>query len=409
MNLINSINSNFLGAIHSVIFAGFSSKAIASRLQDMKAVAVITANEGVRGGKTIGLRKTMQDALEDGCKSVKNVFVMKRTESMEDVQASDIILDEAINDMSEDCEAEPMSSEDHLFILYTSGSTGKPKGLAHSTAGYLTYAGFTQKQAFSYFDSNDVFGCVADIGWITGHTYVVYGTLFNGGTSVLFESTPTYPDPGRYWETVQRLKINQFYGAPTAIRLLIKYGDEWVTKYDRSSLKTLGSVGEPLNHEAWSWFHDLVGEGRCDLIDSWWQTETGGIAIAPRPAPQGSEIVPAKPMRPMFGIQPVLLDDKGREVQGMNVQGALCLKTPWPGIARTVYGDHERYRQTYFTTYPGYYFTGDGAHRDQKGYYQITGRVDDVINVTGHRLGTAEVEDVLVSIDQKLYKCESIT
>ena len=367
----------------------------------MKAVAVITANEGVRGGKTIGLRKTMQDALEDGCNSVKNVFVMKRTENMEHIQASDIILDEAINDMSEKCEAEAMASEDHLFILYTSGSTGKPKGLAHSTAGYLTYAGFTQKQAFSYFDNNDVFGCVADIGWITGHTYVVYGTLFNGGTTVLFESTPTYPDPGRYWETVQRLKINQFYGAPTAIRLLIKYGDEWVKKYDRSSLKTLGSVGEPLNHEAWAWFHDLVGEGRCDLVDSWWQTETGGIAIAPRPSPQGSEIVPAKPMRPMFGIQPVLLDDKGREVEGLNQAGALCLKTPWPGIARTVYGDHERYRQTYFTTYPGYYFTGDGAHRDQKGYYQITGRVDDVINVTGHRLGTAEVEDVLVSTDQK--------
>ena len=251
---------------------------------------------------------------------------------------------------------------------------------------------------------------------------MVYGPLMNGGTSVLFESTPVYPDPGRYWETVQRLGINQFYGAPTAIRLLLKYGDDWVTKYDRSSLKTLGSVGkiktfsssvqklfntkfsgEPLNHEAWAWFHDLVGEGRCDLVDSWWQTETGGIAIAPRPSPQGSEIVPAKPMRPMFGIQPVLLDDKGREVEGLNQAGALCLKTPWPGIARTVYGDHERYRQTYFTTYPGYYFTGDGAHRDQKGYYQITGRVDDVINVTGHRLGTAEVEDVLVSTDRKKF------
>ena len=247
-----------------------------------------------------------------------------------------------------------------------------------------------------------MFGCVADIGWITGHTYVVYGTLFNGGTTVLFESTPTYPDPGRYWETVQRLKINQFYGAPTAIRLLLKYGDEWVKKYDRSSLKTLGSVGEPLNHEAWTWFHDLVGEGRCDLVDTWWQTETGGIAIAPRPSEKGAKITPAKPMRPMFGIEPALLDDKGREIHGNDKAGALCLKTAWPGMARTVYGDHERYKQTYFTTYPGYYFTGDGAHRDQEGYYQITGRVDDVINVTGHRLGTAEVEDVLVSKKTKV-------
>jgi len=267
--------------------------------------------------------------------------------------------------------------------------------LSHSTAGYLTYAGFTQKQAFSYFDNNDVFGCVADIGWITGHTYVVYGTLMNGGTSVLFESSPTYPDPGRYWETVERLKINQFYGSPTAIRLLIKYGDEWVKKYDRSSLKTLGSVGEPLNHEAWHWFHDLVGEGRCDLVDSWWQTETGGIAIAPRPSAQGASIVPAKPMRPMFGMNPVLLDDKANELMGNDQSGALCLKTPWPGMARTVVGDHERFKQAYFTTYPGYYFTGDGAYRDKDGYYQITGRMDDVINVTGHRLGTAEVEDVL--------------
>jgi len=384
-----------IGAIHSVIFAGFSSKAIASRVQDMQATAIITANESVRGGKTVPLRKTVQDALNEGLPSIKKVFVMKRTENLEDLAPTDIILDDAIKSFSTHCPAEIMNAEDPLFILYTSGSTGKPKGLSHSTAGYLTYAGFTQKQAFSYFDNNDVFGCVADIGWITGHTYVVYGTLMNGGTSVLFESSPTYPDPGRYWETVERLKINQFYGSPTAIRLLIKYGDEWVKKYDRSSLKTLGSVGEPLNHEAWHWFHDLVGEGRCDLVDSWWQTETGGIAIAPRPSAQGASIVPAKPMRPMFGMNPVLLDDKANELMGNDQSGALCLKTPWPGMARTVVGDHERFKQAYFTTYPGYYFTGDGAYRDKDGYYQITGRMDDVINVTGHRLGTAEVEDVL--------------
>ena len=367
------------------------------RVQDMQATAIITANEGVRGGKTIPLRQTVQDALDEGLHSVKKVFVMQRTSNVRSLKSSDVILDEALASFDPNCHPEEMESEDPLFILYTSGSTGKPKGLSHSTAGYLTYAGFTQKQAFSYFDNNDIFGCVADIGWITGHTYVVYGPLVNGGTSVLFESTPTYPDPGRYWETVNRLKINQFYGAPTAIRLLIKYGDEWVKKYDRSSLKTLGSVGEPLNHEAWSWFNDLVGDKRCDLIDSWWQTETGGIAIAPRPSPKKAEILPAKPMRPMFGINPVLLDDKGAEIEGNDKSGALCLKTPWPGMARTVYGDHERYKLTYFSTYPGYYFTGDGAHRDEYGYYQITGRVDDVINVTGHRLGTAEVEDVLVS------------
>lgn len=386
-----------IGAIHSIIFAGFSSKAIASRIQDMNAKAIITANEAIRGGKKIPLRKTISDALAEGLPSVKKIFVMKRTENLEALASDDIILEDAMSSASKSCQPVNVGSEDPLFILYTSGSTGKPKGLSHSTGGYLTYVGFTQKQAFSYFDSNDVFGCVADIGWITGHSYVVYGPLINGGTSVLFESTPTYPDPGRYWETVERLKINQFYGAPTAIRLLIKYGDSWVKKYDRSSLKTLGSVGEPLNHEAWAWFHDLVGEGRCDLIDSWWQTETGGIALAPRPSASNGKIIPAKPMRPMFGIEPVLLDDKGQEIPGNDKSGALCLKCPWPGIARTVYGDHERYKATYFTTYPGYYFTGDGAHRDADGFYQITGRVDDVINVTGHRLGTAEVEDVLVN------------
>ncbi len=353
-----------IGAIHSVIFAGFSATAIATRIHDMNAVAVVTANEGVRGGKNIPLRETMAEALANNqCPTIKNVFVMKRTDNTSVLRPDDIILEDAMQTVDKECEPVEVDSEDPLFILYTSGSTGKPKGLAHSTAGYLVYAAFTQKHAFMYNNPDDLFGCVADIGWITGHSYVVYGPLLNGGTTLLFESTPTYPDPGRYWETVQRLNINQFYGAPTALRLLLKYDDAFVTKYDRASLKTLGSVGEPLNHEAWSWFNLLVGEGQCDVVDTWWQTETGGIAISPRPSASGAEILAAKPMRPMFGMQPVLMDDNGKEIVGNDVTGALCLKTPWPGIARTVYGDHDRFIQTYFSTYKGYYFTGDGAHR----------------------------------------------
>jgi len=280
-------------------------------------------------------------------------------------------------------------------LLYTSGSTGKPKGLSHSSAGYLLYAAVTHKHAFDY-NPGELFGCVADIGWITGHSYVVYGPLVNGGTTLLFESTPTYPDPGRYWETVERLKIQHFYGSPTALRLLIRYGNEYVTKYDRSSLRKLGSVGEPINQEAWNWFYNVIGESRCDLVDTWWQTETGGVALAPRPSAPDAPLAPSKPQRPMFGMKPVLLDEKGKPLDGNDVSGALCLATPWPGLARTVFGDHKRYVDTYFSVYPGYYFTGDGALRDKDGYYQITGRMDDVINVTGHRLGTAEVEDALM-------------
>uniref|UniRef100_A0A8C3M6H2 acetate--CoA ligase n=1 Tax=Chrysolophus pictus TaxID=9089 RepID=A0A8C3M6H2_CHRPC len=292
------------------------------------------------------------------------------------------------------CTPESMDSEDMLFMLYTSGSTGKPKGIVHTQAGYLLYAALTHKYVFDY-QQGDVFGCVADIGWITGHSYVVYGPLCNGGTTVLFESTPVYPDPGRYWEMVQRLKINQFYGAPTAIRLLLNYGDKWVKKYDRSSLKTLGSVGEPINNEAWQWFYHVVGEGRCTLVDTWWQTETGGICIAPRPSEEKADIIPAMAMRPFFGIFPVLMDDDGKVLEGNDVSGALCITQPWPGLARTIYRDHQRFVDTYFKAYPGYYFTGDGAYRTKEGYYQITGRMDDVINISGHRLGTAEIEDAM--------------
>lgn len=383
-----------IGAMHNVIFAGFSADAIATRVQDSNAVVLITADEGVRGGKTIPLKRTVDIALES-CPSIKSVFVMKRTGAEVPMAPNHFCLQDEMERERSECTPESMASEDSLFLLYTSGSTGKPKGLVHSTGGYLTYAGFTHKTVFNY-QPGDIFGCVADIGWVTGHTYVVYGPLLNGGASVLFESTPTYPDPGRYWETVERLKINQFYGAPTAIRLLLRYEESFVNKYDRSSLQTLGSVGEPINVEAWDWFNDLVGEGRCDLVDTWWQSETGGICLTPRPSEEKAAILPGKPMRPMLGIQPTLFDEKGKVLTGQgDLYGALCLKTPWPGIARTIFGDHQRYVDTYFKPYPGYYFTGDGGHKDPKGYWQITGRMDDVINVTGHRLGTAEVEDVL--------------
>jgi len=383
-----------IGAVHSVIFAGFSADALATRLNDAKAKVVVTADEAVRGGKKIPLKKTVDTALEN-VESVKKVFFMRRNwAQVKMLPNRDTWLDEGISGCTDECTPVPMDSEDPLFLLYTSGSTGKPKGVSHSSAGYLLYSMVTMKHAFDY-NQGELFGCVADIGWITGHSYVVYGPLGNGGTTLLFESTPTYPDPGRYWETVERLKINHFYGAPTALRLLIRYGDEYVTKYDRSSLRKLGSVGEPINHEAWQWYYDVIGDKRCDVVDTWWQTETGGIAISPRPSAPSAPLTPGKPQRPMFGINPVLLDDKGNVVEGNDANGALCLATPWPGIARTLYGDHERFVSTYFSVYPGYYFTGDGAHRDENGDYQITGRMDDVINVTGHRLGTAEVEDVL--------------
>uniref|UniRef100_H3AW63 Acetyl-coenzyme A synthetase n=1 Tax=Latimeria chalumnae TaxID=7897 RepID=H3AW63_LATCH len=383
-----------IGAVHTVIFAGFSAEAISGRINDAQCKVVITCNQGVRGGRIIELKKTVDEALKT-CSTVSHVFIAHRTENSVPMGNCDISLEEEMAKVETVCDPEIMDSEDMLFMLYTSGSTGKPKGIVHTQAGYLLYAALTHKYVFDY-QEGDVFGCVADIGWITGHSYVVYGPLCNGATTVLFESTPVYPDPGRYWETVQRLKINQFYGAPTAIRLLLKYGDSWVKKYDRSSLKTLASVGEPINHEAWEWYYRVVGNKRCTLVDTWWQTETGGVCIAPRPSEEGAEIIPSMAMRPFFGIQPVLIDEKGSLIEENEVSGALCMAQPWPGMARTIYRDHKRFMDAYFKHYPGYYFTGDGAHRCEKGYYQITGRMDDVINISGHRLGTAEVEDAMV-------------
>lgn len=383
-----------IGAIHSVVFAGFSSESLVSRINDSECCVVFTANQGVRAGKKIELKKTV-DAAVVKCPSVRHVFVMERTDAPMNLGPKDLHLGEEMAKQETECAPEILDSEDPLFMLYTSGSTGKPKGLVHTQAGYLLYAAMTQKLVFGY-DSNDVFGCLADVGWITGHTYVVYGPLCNGGTSVLFESSPIYPNPGRYWETVQRLKINQLYLAPTAIRLLLKYEDEFVTKYDKSSLKCLGSVGEPINNEAWEWYHKLVGESRCKIADTWWQTETGGNCITPIPAHSDASIKPSMAMRPFFGIVPVLLDEKtGLLLEPKNSQGVLCIKKTWPGMARTIYGDHERFLNTYFRPYPGHYFSGDGALTDDEGYFQITGRVDDVINVSGHRIGTAEIEDAL--------------
>nr|CAH0113534.1 unnamed protein product [Daphnia galeata] len=383
-----------IGAVHSVVFAGFSAEALASRINDAEAKVVITADQGVRGGKLIELKKTVVTAVEK-CPSVQAILVAKRTGNPVISSPLDIDLDEAILKESGECEPAVLDSEDLLFMLYTSGSTGNPKGIVHSQAGYLLYASLTHSLVFDC-KEGDIFGCVADIGWITGHSYVVYGPLANGVTTLLFESTPTYPNPGRYWETVQRLKINQLYAAPTAIRLLLKYGDEHVEKYDLSSLRTLGSVGEPINVEAWHWYNKVVGKEKCVVVDTWWQTETGGICISPTPSAPGSEILPGMPMRPMYGIWPAILGEKGEELKGNDVTGALCLKKPWPGMARTIYGAHSRFLETYYRPFNGFYFTGDGAVRHSNGYYQITGRMDDVINVTGHRLGTAEVENALV-------------
>ncbi|KAG5831604.1 hypothetical protein ANANG_G00305460 [Anguilla anguilla] len=366
-----------IGAVHTVVFAGFSAEALAGRIKDAQCKAVVTCNQGVRGGRLIELKATV-DAAVKTCPSVQCVFVAQRTSNRVPMTERDIPLEEEMAKEAVDCPPEVMDSEDMLFMLYTSGSTGKPKGIVHTQAGYLLYAALTHQYVFDY-QPGDVFGCVADIGWVTGHSYVVYGPLCNGATTVLFESTPVYPDPGRYWETVERLGINQFYGAPTSIRLLLKYGESWVKKHDRSSLKTLASVGEPINHEAWEWFYNV---------------KRVGSALPPAGRGRG-EIIPAMAMRPFFGIHPALMDEKRAVITGNDVSGALCISQPWPGMARTIYGDHQRFVNTYLKPYPGYYFTGDGAHRSKEGYYQITGRIDDVINVSGHRLGTAEIEDAL--------------
>ena len=383
-----------IGAVHSVVFAGFSAESLRDRINDARCTAVITADEGKRGRKIIPLKRTVDEAVM-ACPTIQHVFVYEHTGAkVPFFPPRDIDLKEEMKSERPYCPIEHMDSEDTLFLLYTSGSTGKPKGIAHTSAGYLLYTMLTHRYVFDYRDG-DIYACVADIGWITGHSYVVYGPLANGATTVMFESIPTYPDSGRYWDMVERLKITQFYTAPTAIRAIAKDGDDYVKKYDRSSLRILGSVGEPINPEVWRWYYDVVGEGRCSIVDTWWQTETGGIMITPL-----AGATPAKPGSatfPFLGIEPVILDEKGNELEGNGVSGLLAIKKPWPSMARTIQGDHERFMQTYLTVYPGYYFTGDGCRRDEDGYYWITGRVDDVINVSGHRMGTAEVESALVT------------
>lgn len=381
-----------IGAIHSVVFAGFSASAVNARINDSECKMVITSDGGYRGNKTIDLKSIVDEALEKS-PSVENVLVVKRTNTNINMkQGRDQWLQPLLDKASDNNAAEIMDAEDPLFILYTSGSTGKPKGMVHTTAGYMVYAAYTFKNVFSY-EENDIFWCTADIGWITGHSYILYGPLLNGATTVIFEGVPSYPDFSRFWQTIEKHKVTQFHTAPTAIRALAKENLEYVQKYPLASLKVIGSVGEPINEEAWHWYNDHVGGKRCPLVDTWWQTETGGILISPL-----AFVTPTKPTYaslPLPGIQPVLMDEKRNEIEGNQATGSLCIKFPWPGIARTIWGDHERYKETYFSAFPGKYFTGDGALRDEVGYYRITGRVDDVVIVSGHNLGTAPIEDAI--------------
>jgi acetyl-CoA synthetase len=383
-----------IGAVHSVIFAGFSAESLRDRINDANCKAVITADEAVRGKKIIPLKRMADEAVM-ACPSVERVFIARRTNvKIPFYPPRDVWMAEAMEGERPYCPIEHMDSEDTLFLLYTSGSTGKPKGVSHTTAGYLLFAAMTHKYIFDYKDG-ETYACVADIGWITGHSYVVYGPLLNGATTVLFESVPTYPDAGRYWEMVERLKINQFYTAPTALRAIQRMGDEFVKKYDRSSLRVLGTVGEPINPDTWRWYYEVVGNSRCSIVDTWWQTETGGILISPMPG-----AVPTKPgsaTLPFFGIEPVLLNNEGEELTTTEASGLLAIKGPWPSMARTIQGDHVRFYETYLKQFGGYYLTGDGATRDADGYYWLTGRVDDVLNVSGHRIGSAEIESALVS------------
>jgi acetyl-CoA synthetase len=384
-----------IGAVHSVVFGGFSADSLRDRIVDAHCKMVVTANEGLRGGKRIPLKKTVDRAVE-GMSMVETVLVARRTDTEVTMEPGrDLWLDEEAAKQRSTCTAAWMGAEDPLFILYTSGSTGKPKGLLHTTGGYLVYAATTHRLVFDY-HAGDVYFCTADIGWITGHSYIVYGPLANGATTVLFESTPLYPDPGRYWRVVDDLSANILYTAPTSLRSLAQHGDAWVKKYSRETLRILGTVGEPINPDVWRWYHDVCGDGRCAVVDTWWQTETGGILITPLPGVTATK--PGSATLPFFGIRPVILEPGASTVlEGNDVSGALCLASPWPGQARTVWGDHQRFKQTYFSGYPGYYFTGDGARRDEDGYYWITGRIDDVLNVSGHRLGTAEIESALVA------------
>jgi acetyl-CoA synthetase len=382
-----------IGAIHSIVFAGFSPDALAGRITDCDSRIVLTADEGLRGGKKVPLKANVDEAVaRSAC--VDTVIVLEHTGAgVPMVEGRDVDWASAVAEQSAECAPEEMSAEDALFILYTSGSTGKPKGVLHTTGGYAVWASMTHEYVFDY-RPGQIYWCAADVGWVTGHSYVVYGPLMNGGTTVMFEGVPNFPDPSRFWQIVDKFGVEIFYGAPTALRALMREGDEWVKKTSRKSLRLLGSVGEPINPEAWSWYHEVVGEGRCPIVDTWWQTETGGVMISPLPG--ATALKPGSATRPMFGVQPKLVDTEGKEIEGAG-DGCLVITDSWPGQMRTVWGDHERFFQTYFSTFKGTYFTGDGCRRDEDGYYWITGRIDDVINVSGHRMGTAEVESALVA------------
>ncbi|MBT7952585.1 MAG: acetate--CoA ligase, partial [Gammaproteobacteria bacterium] len=384
-----------IGAVHSIVFGGFSPEALKDRILDSNCQVVITSDESVRGGRNTPLKANADKGVAD-CPEVHTIVVVKRTGGDIDWQENrDVWYHEAMAEASSDCPAEEMDAEDPLFILYTSGSTGKPKGVLHTTGGYLLHTAITHKYVFDYHDG-DIYWCTADVGWVTGHSYIVYGPLCNGATTLMFEGVPTYPDAGRFWQVIDKHKVNSFYTAPTAIRALMGQGDEPVTSTSRSSLRILGSVGEPINPEAWEWYYHVVGDQRCPIVDTWWQTETGGILITPLPG--ATALKPGSATLPFFGVEPCLVDDKGNELEGAT-EGALCIKRSWPGQMRSIYGDHDRFHETYFKMFPGKYFSGDGARRDEDGYYWITGRIDDVINVSGHRMGTAEVESALVLHD----------
>jgi acetyl-CoA synthetase len=390
-----------IGAVHSVVFAGFSSSSLVDRIQDASAKMVLTADGGFRGNKTIDLKGIVDEALVK-CSSVEKVIVLERTKTPITMkEGRDIWWHNELPKVSKVCKAEVMDSEDMLFILYTSGSTGKPKGMVHTCGGYMVYTGHTFKYVFKY-KEGEIYWCTADIGWITGHSYILYAPLANGATTLMFEGIPSYPDMGRFWQVIEKHKVNIFYTAPTAIRSLQQAPLQFVNQYDLSSLRCLGTVGEPINAEAWHWYSDNIGKGKCPIVDTWWQTETGGMLISPV-----AGVTPTKPTfatLPLPGIQPILVDERGREIQGNAVEGSLCIKFPWPSIARTIYGNHARFKDTYFSAYNGLYFTGDGAKRDYEGYYRITGRVDDIIIVSGHNLGTAEIEN---AINQHPAICES--